>query len=74
MAVTRYYAKRECADYTKGTLYIPIQPSLTTFSLTASLLREGTYSTLRMGLYDVLKDVLHAENPRTYTYIHTYSK
>lgn len=33
--------------------------------LTASLLREGTYSTLRMGLYDVLKDVMHAEDPRT---------
>jgi hypothetical protein len=41
--------------------------SQTLASLTASLLREGTYSTLRMGLYDVLKDVLHAENPRTYT-------
>ncbi len=41
------------------------RPNLLTFSLTASLLREGTYSTLRMGLYDVLKDVLHAENPRT---------
>jgi len=33
--------------------------------LTPSLLREGTYSTLRMGGYDVMKDFLGAKDPRT---------
>jgi hypothetical protein len=34
------------------------------FRLTASLLREATYSTLRIGLYDVFKDTLKAHDPR----------
>jgi hypothetical protein len=29
--------------------------------LTASLLREGTYSTLRMGFYEPIRDFLHIE-------------
>jgi hypothetical protein len=32
--------------------------------LTASLLREATYSTLRIGFYDVFKDILKAEDPK----------
>jgi hypothetical protein len=33
-------------------------------SLTPSLLREATYSTVRMGGYDLLKDIFSANDPR----------
>lgn len=33
--------------------------------ITASLLREGSYSTIRMGMYDVIKDALGCTDPKS---------